>query len=76
MKLSMDEIRELEEKLQDGFQDSRSHEAAKARLGILRGELQISRERKRAILKKIAFSDVTTVYTTGSPTQEFEQPEF
>ena len=75
MKMNLEEIKEIEAQLAIGFSSSNAHKEAKTRLGILKNSMQHSRDRKREMLTKIAFEGITTVYTTGSPTQEFEEPE-
>ncbi len=75
MKMNLEEIKEIQEQLDRGISDSNSHKEAKTRLGILKTSLIVSRDRKREILTKIAFPGLTSVYTTGSPTQEFEEPD-
>ena len=75
MKMNIEEIKEIEAQLATGFSSFNAHKEAKTRLGILKNSFQNSRDRKREMLTKIAFEGITTVYTTGSPTQEFEEPE-
>ena len=75
MEMNMEEIKEIKAQLASGFSSSNAHKEAKTRLGILKNSMQHSRDRKREMLTKIAFDGLTSVNTSGSPTQEFEEPE-